>query len=185
MCTPTQTGLGERSHLLSGDITLDTFIEDVVNVLEWEDLTDVILVGHSFGGMTITGVADRVPQRIRRLVYVDAAVLQDGQSVLSLVPPETADARRELAEESSGGVSLPVPKPAAIGVTAEDDVAWLDAKMTPHPFSTYEDAIRLDHPVGNDLPVTYLAATSPYPVGAGLTGLRAGATGLAVPRGRR
>src|SRR3712207_2174824 len=86
--TPSQTGLGERRHLLSRNITLDTFVEDIANVLEAEDLRDVILVGHSFGGISVTGVADRMPDRIRRLVYLDAVILQDGQSFLGSLPSE-------------------------------------------------------------------------------------------------
>src|SRR5436309_5946121 len=86
--TPTQTGLGERSHLLSKSITMDTFVEDIVNVLKFEDLKDVTLVGHSFGGPPITGAADRVPERIRQLIYLDAAMLQGGQSVFSLISDE-------------------------------------------------------------------------------------------------
>ena len=94
MFTPTQTGLGERKHLLSRDTTLDTFVEDVANVLDVEDLRDVILVGHSFGGVPITGVADRMPERIRHLVYLDGVILQDGQSFLGSLPPEPAARRR-------------------------------------------------------------------------------------------
>jgi pimeloyl-ACP methyl ester carboxylesterase len=77
---PTLTGQGERSHLASTNIDLDTHIQDIVNVIVWEDLHDVVLVGHSYGGMVITGVADRVPDRIRRLVYVDAFVPDNGES---------------------------------------------------------------------------------------------------------
>ncbi|HJS87604.1 MAG TPA: alpha/beta fold hydrolase [Acetobacteraceae bacterium] len=86
--TPTQTGLGERSHLLSREVTLDTFITDLANVIEWEELRDVILVGHSFAGGPITGVADRMPDRLRRVVYLDAIILQNGQSFLSTLPPK-------------------------------------------------------------------------------------------------
>src|SRR5687767_4165040 len=104
--SPTQTGLGERSHLLSPGITLDTFVTDLVNVLEWEDLTDAILVGHSFGGIAITGAADRVPHRIRHLVYLDSLILRDGESAFSVFPPDVVEARRKLAQDFSGGVSI-------------------------------------------------------------------------------
>lgn len=165
--TPTQTGLGERSHLLSTDITLDVFIKDLVNVLEWEDLADVVLVGHSFGGITITGAADRVPQRIRHLVYLDSFVLQDGQSAFSVLPPDVVAARRRLAQEFSGGVSLPVPEPSTLGVTDTADVAWLKKKCTPHPLSTYEDPLKLKGPPASGLPVTYIAVKPDFaPTGA-------------------
>lgn len=160
--TPTQTGVGERSHLLSRHITLDTFVTDIVNVLEWEDLTDVILVGHSFGGIAITGTADRVPQRIRHLVYLDSLIPAPGQSPFDAIPPHVAAARRRLAQESSGGVSLPVTSADAMGVYDAADVQWLAEKLTPHPVSTYESKLELKHPVGNDLPATYVAVTPYY-----------------------
>src|SRR3954452_8117217 len=117
--TPTQTGMGERKHLLSRDITIDTFVEDIVNVLEAEDLRDVVLVGHSFGGIPITGAADRVPERIRHLVYLDAAIMESGQSFFDTFAPQVVAARRRAAQEHGGGVAVP-PAPfeafrAAVG----------------------------------------------------------------------
>src|SRR5438132_4781326 len=84
----TLTGLGERIHLASPEVDLETHIQDVVNVLFYEDLRDVVLVGHSYGGMVITGVADRAPERLRQLVYLDAAVPSDGQAIADLSGPE-------------------------------------------------------------------------------------------------
>src|SRR5437762_3223128 len=81
------TGLGERVHLAGPDVDLDTHIEDVVNLLRFEELEQVILVGHSYGGMVIRGVADRMPEQLAHLVYFDAFVPEDGQSVFDLVPP--------------------------------------------------------------------------------------------------
>ncbi len=161
--TPTQTGLGERAYLLSPEITLETFIRDLLEVLEGEDLQDVILVGHSFGGLVITGAADRVPERIRHLVYLDALVLESGQTPFSMVPPDVAQARRALARESSGGLSIPPPSADAFGITDPDDAAWVEAKCTPHPLATYEDCLRLRGPVGNGLPATYVAVSPDYP----------------------
>jgi pimeloyl-ACP methyl ester carboxylesterase len=133
-------------------------------VLEAEELEDVVLVGHSFGGAPVTGVADRVPGRVRHLVYLDAVVLEDGQSALGLVPPELAAARVRAAEETSGGLTLPVPPPGAFGVTEPADVAWLGRRLTPHPLRTYTDRLRLAGPVGNGRPRAYVACTSPaYP----------------------
>jgi pimeloyl-ACP methyl ester carboxylesterase len=161
--TPTQTGLGERSHLLSREITLDTFIADIVNLLEWEDLRDVVLVGHSFGGISATGAADRVAARIRHIVYLDALILDNGQSVFDTMSPDFVASRRRLADETSGGVSLPVPNPASLGVTDAADMAWLRAKCTPHPLSTYDSALILGHDLGNGLPATYVAVTPAFP----------------------
>jgi len=161
--TPTQTGLAERSHLLSRDITLDTFIADIVNLLEWEDLDEVVLVGHSFGGLSAIGAADRVPKRIRHLVFLDALLLDNGQTVFDTMSPEFVASRRRLADETSGGLTLPVPNPASLGVTDVADAAWLRAKCTPHPLSTYESALMLDNPVGNGLPVSYVAVRPAFP----------------------
>ena len=86
--TPTLTGLGERSHLMNPSINLDTHITDVVNVIKYEELSDVILVGHSYGGMVVTGVADKLPEKIASLVYLDAFVPENGQSLAELAPPD-------------------------------------------------------------------------------------------------
>ena len=160
--TPTQTGLGERSHLLGPGITLDTFVRDVCNVLVWEDLHEVILVGHSFGGASITGVADRERNRIAHLVYLDALVPQSGQSPFSVIGEDVAARRREQAVEASGGVWMLPPDPEAFGVVDPEDAAWLRARCTPHPISTYEDRLMLKAPVGAGLPVTYIAVKPHY-----------------------
>lgn len=160
--TCTQTGLAERSHLLSNTITLDTFVQDVVNLIRWEELNNLILVGHSFGGNAISGAADQVPGAIRHLVYLDALVLQNGQSPFSVVPKEVADHRRKLAMESSGGLSMPVPDASVFGVNDPADKAWLHARLTPHPVSVYEDTLTLSAAPGNGLPATYIAVTPHY-----------------------
>ena len=112
--TPTQTGLGERKHLLSKDITLDTFTTDIVNVIEAEELSDVILVGHSFGGNAISGTADAIPGKIRHLVYLDSLMVEGGKAPFDNLPPDIVAARRKAAEETSGG--LEPTRAAAIGV---------------------------------------------------------------------
>lgn len=106
VATPTQTGLGERSHLLSPSITLSVFVDDIVNHIKWEDLTNVVLVGHSFGGAAITGAADAVSERIAKLVYLDAAIMKDGETWFSLLPKELVKERIQAAKESSGGLSV-------------------------------------------------------------------------------
>src|ERR1700690_637004 len=99
--TPTQTGLGERKHLLSKDITLDTFTKDITNVIEAEELSNVVLVGHSFGGLAISGVADAIPERIRHLVYLDSLIVEGGKSPLDAFTPEIAAARKKAADDTS------------------------------------------------------------------------------------
>jgi pimeloyl-ACP methyl ester carboxylesterase len=159
--TPTLSGLGERSHLLSAAIDLGVFIQDIVNVLEYEDLTDVILVGHSFGGLPITGAADRVPERIRQLVFLDAVVLENGQTAFSRLAPDIVARRLEEALESSKGLSIPVPPASAFGVFEADQVALLERNCTPHPLKTFDDPIVLTRPVGGDIPKVYIHCTDP------------------------
>ncbi|MCK7610764.1 alpha/beta fold hydrolase [Roseibium sediminicola] len=159
--TPTQTGLGERAHLLAADITIQTFVEDIVRHLHCEDLKDVILVGHSFGGIPVTGAADRVPERIGKLVYLDAIMLESGETWFDLLPPELAADRKALAETSSGGLSLPPAPPESFGVTRPEDVAFLQPRLTPHPFRTFTTSLDLKHPVGNGLPAHYIQCTDP------------------------
>ena len=110
--TPTLTGLGERAHLACPEIGLGTHIEDAVNVLRYQDLSDVILVGISSGRMVISGVADRLPQRIARLVYLDAVVPEEGQCLLDLIPPDRRAAMEALVEAEGNGWLLPRFAPA-------------------------------------------------------------------------
>ena len=161
--TPTQTGLGERSHLASKDVTIDTFIADITGVLEAEELNDVVLVGHSFAGVTISGVADRMPERIRHLVYLDSRILENGQSIYDV------DARcaswLEAAEQTSRGVSVPVPPASWFNIPDPNDVQWVERRLTPHPAGTYTSKLRLANAdIGNNLPRTYVACVDPvYP----------------------
>jgi pimeloyl-ACP methyl ester carboxylesterase len=160
--TPTQTGLGERRHLLSRDITLDVFVDDIANLMEAEELRDAILVGHSFGGIAISGVADRMPDAVRHLVFLDSIVLQPGQSPFGILPAEVVAARRKLVAEAGGGVAIPPPPPEAFGVPEDHPQAeWLRRRATPHPAGTYESPLRLRNPVGNGRPCTYIACTAP------------------------
>ncbi len=102
--TPTLTGLGERSHLVSRDIGLDTHILDIIQVLEFENLNEVILVGHSYGGLVIGGVVEKVPERIMRLVYIDAYIPQDNKSAFDIIPGlETIYKERRLKEQGMVG----------------------------------------------------------------------------------
>lgn len=138
------------------------YVTDVVNLLEFEDLSQVILVGHSFSGATITGVADRCPERLAHLVYLDAMVLQSGQSALDTAPPALIQGYRDKARAFSSGVSVPPNPPAYYGVTDPAHVALLDRKMTPQPLDSFFDPLVLNHPVGNGIPATYVACTRPF-----------------------
>ena len=160
--TPTQTGLGERRHLLSSEITMDTFINDLTNLIEMEDLQNVILVGHSFGGIPISGVADRMPDRIGHLVYLDSLLLESGQSTFGVLPPEVVAARRKLVAEQGLGIAMPPPPVTAFGIPEDHpQAAWVREHLTPHPVGTYESTLNLAGPVGNNRPRTYIQCTNP------------------------
>ncbi|SDR20928.1 Alpha/beta hydrolase family protein [Paraburkholderia fungorum] len=147
--TPTLTGLGERAHLNSHAITLETHIRDVCGVLEAEELHNVILVGHSYGGMVITGVADRMSDRIQSLVYLDAFVPEHGQSFNDCIrlafSEENAaaylSAFRADAMTGNGGLTLPVPA-AAFNVEPKNR-AWIDRRCSPQAFATFETQVLL------------------------------------------
>lgn len=158
---PTLTGLGERADLLSPEVGLQTFVQDVVDQLERDDLTDVILVGHSFGGIPLIGAADRVPRRIRQLVFLDAVVLSNGQSGFSRLTPEVVAARMKLAMETSNGLTIPVPPASAFGVFEPDQVALLERYCTPHPVKAFQDALVLTGEPGGAIPKTYIQCVDP------------------------
>jgi pimeloyl-ACP methyl ester carboxylesterase len=144
--TPTYTGLGERAHLASREVGLQTHIADVLGTLEFEDLRDVVLVGHSYGGMVATGVADRARARLRRLVYLDAFVPRDGQSLLDLLPADVRERMREAARTAGDGWRVP-PNPVPPD-TSETDLAWLMPRRVMHPLRAFEEPIRLTGPEG-------------------------------------
>lgn len=156
--TPTLTGLGERSHLLSPSINLDTHIDDVVNLIRWEGLTNVVLCGHSYGGCVITGVAERVPERLGSLVHLDAVILQDGQSILDAVAPENRDALLELAKKAEDGWKVPPPAAAALDVN-EQDRAWFAAQVTPQPLATFQQKLRVTHASRQVRDIRYILAS--------------------------
>lgn len=139
--TPTQTGLGERRHLLSRDLTLETFGRDLIEHLTYEDLTDAVVVGHSFGGNATSVAAERVPERLRRLVDLDSLVVEGGQAPFDNVPAEVAAARRAAAQAHDGGMSIPCPTAESFGVTAPAQADWLSRMMTPHPIGPYESPL--------------------------------------------
>ena len=127
---PTLTGLCERSHLRNPEIRLDTHILDVVNEIKWQGLSDVVLVGHSYGGMVISGVAEAVEKSIAALVFLDAFVPETGQALIDLAAPAVRDGL--LAAQREGVTATP-PRSAAMFNVNEQDRAWVDAQCTPQP----------------------------------------------------
>ncbi|MFN3989492.1 MAG: alpha/beta fold hydrolase [Erythrobacter sp.] len=164
--TPTLPGLAERAGELTGTLGLDDHIASVIAFIESADLSDIVLVGHSYGGMVITGVADALAARIAQLVYLDAAVPQDGESMVTYGaprPPEVIAASiAGLSALAPDGVAmLPLP-PEALGVAPEHPAhALLCERMTPHPLKTWLDPIRLATGAAQALPRTYLHCTNP------------------------
>jgi pimeloyl-ACP methyl ester carboxylesterase len=158
---PTLTGVGERSHLLNKTVTLEVWRTDILNLLRYEELTDVILVGHSFGGLIISAVADRAKDRIRHLVYLDALMVGRGHSAFDERPAADVAGAIALANETSGGLSLPPPPPAVYGVTDPAAAERMSRLLTPQPLAVYLNKLELDNEVGNGLPATYIACTSP------------------------
>jgi len=133
---PTLTGLGERSHLLTRDVGLDTHITDIVQVLEFEDLSNVVLVGHSYGGMVITGVADKAGDRIAQLVYLDAMLPENGKAAADY-------SRRKFGPITDDSWHDPVGEPQAFGVTDDRDVAWMKKRATDMPRKCMQQPLRL------------------------------------------
>jgi pimeloyl-ACP methyl ester carboxylesterase len=161
--TPTLTGLGERSHLLSPDVDLDLHIRDVVALLHYEDLRDVILVGHSYGGMVITGVGDRAPDRIGRIVYLDAATPINGQSLFDVAGP-VIEAVRPMGQVVDGLELVLLPGPDAgllYGVTDPADLAWMADRLTAHPWQCFEQPLLLTNEAAlGAIPQYHIVCTS-------------------------
>ncbi len=175
--TPTLTGLGERVHLATPEVGLTTHIDDIVNMLVFEELTGVVLAGHSYGGMVITGVADRVPERIGRLVYLDAVVPEDGEALVDLLPPAAREATARRVAERGEGWLIPIER--AVDERPTHNVA--------HPYKTWTEPVRLHDPAAfAAVPRDYLLFTADKGPGGPFAGImdrslaRARAAGWAI-----
>lgn len=163
--TPTLAGMGEHAHLLNRQITLDTHIEDVVSHIETEELTDVILVGHSYGGLVVTGAADRLDGtgKIARLIYVDALAPNDGDTWRSFSTPGAAATRYA---QTADGLFLPPPDIAIYGIVDPADAAWGNRRLRPHPYGCYLSPIRLPNLAAGRgaalLPRLYIDCVEPF-----------------------
>lgn len=156
--TPSLTGLGKRAHLATPATDLDTHIADVDAVLHYEDLSDVVLVGHSYGGMVIAGVADHVPERIGRLVYLDADVPLEGESMMDHVPADERAGYEEAARDRGDGWRVPPPFPDPLPPGLPAEVVWVVSRMAPHPLATMTQPLHLEHG-DTDLPRTFVLCT--------------------------
>ena len=156
--TPSLTGLGERAHLATPTTDLDTHVTDVAAVLQFEDLWDVVLVGHSYGGMVINGVADRASGRIAHLVYLDADVPRDGESEWDMVPADERAGYEEAARTRGDGWRVPPPTPDPLPPGLQPEVVWALERMVPMPLSAMTQPLHLASPPP-DLPRTYVLCT--------------------------
>jgi pimeloyl-ACP methyl ester carboxylesterase len=163
--TPTLTGLGERSHLLSREINLDTHIKDILSLLEFQDLNEVILVGHSYAAQVIAGVAELASQRLSHLVNLDGPTPMDGKSLFDTISDEqyTEETHRIIAEEGEGWKipfsertrNLNTPESNGIfGVTDAEEQKWMRERLTAQPAATFEQKVRFARPEALGLPKT-------------------------------
>jgi pimeloyl-ACP methyl ester carboxylesterase len=160
---PTLTGLGERAHLFRAGVDLDCHIRDITALLHYEDLRDVVLVGHSYGGMVITGAADRACDRVGHLVYLDAKAPEDGQSLVDVAGPFMAAARSD--SRIVDGVEMCLfPSDETLpfyGVLDPQTLEWMRARLTPHPWRCFEQHLRLTNPAALQMiPQSHISTTA-------------------------
>lgn len=154
---PTLTGLGDRSHLADCGVNLQTHVRDIAGLLFYEDITDAVLVGHSYGGMVVTGVAPLVPERLRLIVYLDAYVPDAGQSEADLWTPEM---RNEILGGPEGGKGLRSPPPASLMGIADPALArWYAARVTPHPLGSFTQPVPHGTTASDAVPRAYISCT--------------------------
>jgi pimeloyl-ACP methyl ester carboxylesterase len=162
--TPTLTGLAERKHLMSAQVTLATHVSDVVNLIELNDLQDIVLVAHSYGGIVGAQVAAHCVRRMKHLVWVDAHMPHSGESWGDLLEKTVVEQRMQEARERGLGIAIPVPDTAAWGITAQSDAklhAWMMQRLTPHPLSPLTDRAKFDEVRVNALPKLYISCEQP------------------------
>ncbi|MFI8194289.1 alpha/beta hydrolase [Streptomyces sp. NPDC085946] len=165
---PSLTGYGDKAHLLGPEVGLDTHVDDVVELILGEDLTEVVLVGHSYAGLVISSVANRIPERIAHLVYLDAMVPLDGESAVDVMP--VTQRLIDQALESGSGWRVPplpeLPPPAGLfGLTDPADIAWVRTMMSDHPVRCLQQPVRLDNPAARAVPRTHIHCVAGVPEG--------------------
>jgi len=160
---PSLTGSGERKHLLSPAIGMDTYVQDVVNLIEYEELSDVVLVGHSAAGAVVSKAAESAQPRLKRLVYVDAVVLPSGKSMFDVFPPQWTEGMRNSAKTQGEGWRMPPEQDMIFSFFASDcndaDKQWLWRMVTPQPIKPYEDKVDLSRFYQLSIPKTYIRCT--------------------------
>lgn len=164
--TPSLTGLGDREHLFSRQVSLQTHIDDIVTLVEAEELEDFVLVGHSYAGVVITGVADILQQRVAHYIYLDGGVPVEMGPGISFSwadsnKPEDREKRLSAIRDQGNGMALPAPPPSAFAVTDAADAAWLQRRLRPMPAQTYTGRYTCTHSGSAGLKRTYIASNQP------------------------
>jgi len=163
---PSLTGVGDRAHLFSKEISLQTHVDDILSLVEAEELKDFILVGHSYGGNVISGVADVLRERVSHYIYLDGIVPTDmtaggSWSWSDFNTPEAREERLKLVREQGGGIALLPPPPGAFAVAEPSDVAWVQRRLRPMPVQTYIGRITFKNGGSNGMKRTYIASNKP------------------------
>jgi pimeloyl-ACP methyl ester carboxylesterase len=164
--TPSLTGVGDRAHLFSKDISLQTHVDDILSFVEAEELRGFVLVGHSYGSNVISGVADVLRERVSHYIYLDGIVPMDmskggSWSWSDFNTPEAREERLKLVREQGGGIALPPPLPSAFAVTEPADAAWVQRQLRPMPVQTYTGRITFKNGGSNGMKRTYIASNKP------------------------
>ncbi|MEV7091347.1 alpha/beta hydrolase [Amycolatopsis sp. NPDC051045] len=162
---PSLTGYGDKAHLLSPEVGLDTHVDDIAGLIEAERLTDVVLVGHSYAGLVISSVANRLPDRVAHLVYLDAMVPEDGETAMDVLP-----VTKQLVDAAVDGWRIPplpeLPPPLGLfGVTDPEDVTWLRSMLSDQPVACLRQPVRLDNPAVHAIPRTHIHCVGGRPDG--------------------
>jgi pimeloyl-ACP methyl ester carboxylesterase len=160
LIVPTYTGLGERQHLATREVDLETHIRDLLGVITFEELEDIVLVAHSYGGIVATGLVDRLPTRFRKLIYVDAFVPRDGECMFDLVPSDNIERFRKGLADGDGWRVPPMPIPPD---TSPADVEWISRLRMPQPLHCFDMPVKLEHG-DTRIPRAYIYARRAPPV---------------------
>lgn len=159
--TPTLPGVGDRAHRLAPGIRFQDGVDDIVATIEAEELENVVLVGHSIGGAYVSAVAERIVDRLRGAVYLDAVVVDAGERILDVLTPASRAALPTVVAQAGQGYFIPRPQdPAMFGVTRARDIEWLDRRLTAHPWSSWSDVVPLAGMMP-DVPHLYIDSTAP------------------------
>ena len=156
--TPTLSGMGEYKHTINDSIDLKTHITDIINLIEIEDLDNVILVGHSYSGLVIAGVADSISERLNKLVFLDAMILKNGESALSIQTQETQGYMNNFVVSKQ---NVPAPSAKGFGIKNTAKIKWVNERLTPQPYHTFTQKLLLKHTFGNSVPLHYIACNNP------------------------